>query len=51
MVAGAFPTHLILFQDAKAVTQNGACFVPSLLADHPKPNPKSRIVTSKRKAT
>lgn len=51
MVAGAFPTHLILFQDAKAVTQNGACFVPSLLADHPKPNPKSRTVTNKRKAT
>ena len=38
-------TKHILFQDAKTITQNGACLAPSLLVDYPKPNPKSRTVT------
>lgn len=50
MVAGTFQTHMTLFQDAKVVTPNRACFVPSVLADQDKPNPKFRTVTNKRKA-
>ena len=38
-------TKRILFQDAKTITPDGACLVPRLLVDYPKPNPKSRTVT------
>lgn len=49
--AGIFQPHTALFQDAQ-VTPSRAGFVPSILAAHPEPSPRSGtgIRTNKRKA-
>lgn len=49
MEAGTFQPHTPLFQDAQ-VTPSRACFVPSILAAHPEPSPRSGTGTNKRKA-
>lgn len=49
MEAGTFQPHTPLSQDAQ-VTPSRACFVPSILVDHPEPSPRSGTGTNKRKA-